>query len=311
MMTEAVLGPVELARTLDTTEESFPAHLRDQIRRSDLRYQTLTQAERDQVLLGILSRIDSGDLSKVGEHRKNVWQKGWEENLDEFSSKGFALETLVPRFMRPEPIVRLNGDYVRATTPNFEFLFHDVMRRWLFVKYMSEAESIFEFGCGSAYNLVAIAEIAPHLRLIGLDWAESAVNLANLIGKTHQINLSGRAFDFFHPDEDLQLGPNDAALTICSLEQVGPRHEAFIEFLLRKRPRICVHMEPLLDLYDPKNLVDYMAIRFHTLRQYLSGFLSRLKEFEAAKRLEIVTAQRTYFGSLYHEGYSLVVWRPR
>lgn len=310
MSPEHVLNVADFAHAFGTTADKIPFMLQRQIMDSDFRYRTLAQPERDQVILNVLNRIDSGELSKVGEHRKDVWEKGWEENLNEYASKGFALETLVPRFIRPEPIVRWNGDYIRASNRKFEFLFHDIVRRWLFLEYMSDAEAVYEFGCGSAYNLVAISEIAPQLQLIGLDWAESAVKLANLIGQTHGSNLSGRSFDLFHPDESFDFKSKAAALTICSLEQVGSRHEEFIQFLLRKRPHICVHMEPLLDLYCADNLPDYLAVRFHTARCYLSGFLARLRQLEVEKRLAILTVQRTRFGSLYHEGYSYVVWRP-
>jgi hypothetical protein len=300
----------DFARAFGVGLEQIPASLHDQISRSDFQYRTLMPVERDRVILQILKRIESGGLSRVGEHRKDVWEKGWDENLDTFTSKGFALEALVPRFIRPEPIIRLNQDYVRTFNPKFEFFFHDVVRRWLFHQYMADTDAVYEFGSGSAYNLVAISEIAPEIRLIGLDWSESAVTLADLIGKNHHINLTGRRFDLFHPDETLTIGPNDAALTICSLEQVGPRHEEFLQFLLRKRPRICVHMEPLLDLYDPSNLVDYLAICFHTYRGYLEAFLPRLRELETEKKIQILKVQRMYFGSLYHEGYSFIVWRP-
>lgn len=310
MTTNLVLGLDDFAHVFGVKPDQIPVNLREQIQHSDFRYQRLTQSERDQVILRVLKHVDFGELSEVGEHRKDIWEKGWEENLEAFASKGFALETLVPRFIRPEPIVRLNGDYVRACNPRFEFLFHDVVRRWLFLQYMADAEAVYEFGCGSAYNLVAIAEIAPWLRLIGLDWAESAVKLATMIGKTHRINLTGRSFDLFHPDNSLELGSKVAVLTICALEQVGQHHEEFLQFLLRKRPRICVHMEPLLELYDPSKLLDYLAIRFHVRRHYLSGFLHRLRQLEAAKCLEIQMVQRMNFGSLYHEGYSYIVWRP-
>jgi hypothetical protein len=308
--TDLCLNLVDFARAFGTTPGRISANLRAQIERSDFRYRKLTHSERDQVIFRVLKRIHSGELSKVGEHRKKIWEKGWEENLNEFASKGFALETLVPRFIRPEPIVRLNGDYVRVCNPRFEFLFHDVARRWLFLEFMAGVDAVYEFGCGSAYNLVAIAEIAPQLRLVGLDWAESAVRLTNMIGKAHQTKLIGRVFDFFDPDDSVELGAQDAAITICALEQVGSRYEDFLQFLLRKRPRICVHMEPLIDLYDPNNLLDYLAIRYHTLRHYLSGFLPRLKQLELEKRIEILAVQRMCFGSLYHEGYSCVVWRP-
>jgi hypothetical protein len=309
MSADRTLTVEDFALALGVTPNQVPPNLQEQIRHSDFRYQTLAPVERDQVILGILKRLESGELSKVGEHRKEVWEKGWEENLEAFAQKGFALENLVPRFIRPEPIVRLNRDYVCACNPKVEFHFHDVVRRWLFLQYMADGEAVYEFGCGSGYNLVTFSEIHPTMRLVGLDWAESSVKLVNLIAKTHQLNLQGVRFDLFHPDDSLGLGPRDVALTICALEQVGTRHEEFLQFLLRKRPRLCVHMEPLLDLYDPDNLVDYLAIRFHTGRGYLSGFLERLRQLETQKRIEIVKVQRMGFGSLYHEGYSYIVWR--
>jgi hypothetical protein len=280
------------------------------IARADFRYQRLTPAERDDVIRYVEARLDSGDLSQVGEHRQDVWNTGWGENLDAFAASGFELDSLVPRFIRTGPIVRLDQDYVRRVDPKFEFLFHDAVRRWLFLEFMADVEAVYEFGSGSAYNLVAISEMAPDIRLVGLDWAESAVRLTNMIGQRRGLRLTGRPFDFFHPTADVELGAGVAAVTIHALEQVGPRHEMFLQFLLAKRPRICVHMEPMLDLYDPENLVDSLAIRYHTARGYLNGFLPRLRQLEAAGQVEILTQQRLRFGSLYHEAYSILVWRP-
>jgi hypothetical protein len=302
----------DFERALGVAAGALPAALQDRIRAADFRYEPLTPAERDAVILAVTKRVDSGELSRVGEHRQAVWEKGWEENLDAFAGKGFALESLVPRFFRPEPIVRLRQDYVRAGDAKFEFHFHDILRRWLFAEFMAGADAVYEFGSGSAYNLVAFAgEARRGMKFVGLDWAESAVRLTDLVGRTHGLTLTGRRFDFFHPDESLEIGPGDVALTISALEQVGARHGEFLDFLLRKRPKVCVHMEPMLDLYDPENLADYLAIRFHTARNYLSGFLGRLRQLETERKIEIMKVHRAEFGSLYHESYSLVVWRPR
>jgi hypothetical protein len=304
------LTPEVFASLLDVPVAALPDLICQKIEEYGFRYEPIDKANRDEVILRILQRIESGELSRVGEHRKDVWEKGWEENLEAFSTKGFALESLVPRFIRDEPILRFQQDYVRALDPMFEFCFHDIVRRWLFLTFMSEARAVYEFGSGSSYNLVAISELAPELKLVGLDWAESAVKLANLIGKSHSINLTGRRFDLFHPDDSLEIGPEDAALTVCALEQVGWKHDEFLQFLLKKKPRICVHMEPLVELYDPNNLVDYLALRFHRQREYLSGFLPSLQQLELDGVVKILKMQRLNFGSLYHEGYSLVVWEP-
>ena len=97
---------------------------------------------------------------------------------------------------------------------------------------------------------------------------------------------------------------------MCALEQVGPRHDRFVEFLLQKKPGICVNMEPLLELYDETNLVDYLAARYHRKRGYLEGFLTALRTLADKGHIEILDVRRFFFGSLYHEGYSYVAWRP-
>jgi hypothetical protein len=291
-----------------TPEEIYPP-VRELIARSDFRYDPLDPPERDQVIQEIRAKLDANAFSKVGAHRQKVWEKGWSENLEEFAQKGYALEKLVPRFVRPNPIVRLNQQFVRAHDPQFEYRFFSVFRLWLFLRYLTDAEAVYEFGCGSGYNLVALAELHPQMKLYGLDWAESAVQLVNLIAQTHVPNLQGRRFDFFALDPGLKLSPRSVALTMCALEQVGPRFEEFLQFLLRQSPLLCINMEPMLDLYDPKNPVDDLAIRYHTQREYLNGYLARLGQLAAEGRIEILKLQRLRFGSLYHEGYSYVVWK--
>jgi hypothetical protein len=69
-------------------------------------------------------------------------------------------------------------------------------------------------------------------------------------------------------------------------------------------------MEPILEFYDPKVLSDYLAIRYHMQREYLNGYYSWIKMQADAGRVEIVNSFRPGFGSLYHEGYGVVVWRP-
>ena len=57
-------------------------------------------------------------------------------------------------------------------------------------------------------------------------------------------------------------------------------------------------------------MFDDVARRYHQRRNYLRGFLPRLRKLEAQGRAELLDVHRTGFGSFHHEGYSLVVWRP-
>jgi hypothetical protein len=308
--TALTITPADFARSFGITAGEMPPAVHELIARSDFRYHPLPPQEQDQVIKEISQKLDTNAFTTVGAHRKEVWEQGWMENLQEFAQKGYALEKLVPRFVRPNPIVRLNQQFVRAHDPQFEYRFFTVLRLYLFTRYLDGAEALYEFGCGSGYNLVALAELHPEMELHGLDWAESSVKLVNLIAQTHHLRLEGRRFDFFAPDPELKLVPRSVVLTMVALEQVGARFEEFLQFLLRQSPLLCITMEPLLDLYDLNNLVDSLAIRYHTQRGYLNGYLARLRQLADEGRIEILKIQRLRFGSLYNEGYSYVVWRP-
>ena len=73
---------------------------------------------------------------------------------------------------------------------------------------------------------------------------------------------------------------------------------------------MCVHLEPLVELYDEDSLFDYPAIRYHRKRGYLDGYLTALRKLEREGRAEILDTRRLQFGSFFQEGYSLVMWKP-
>jgi len=51
-------------------------------------------------------------------------------------------------------------------------------------------------------------------------------------------------------------------------------------------------------------------MKFHRKRGYTENYLTRLRELEAQNEIEILKVKRLFFGSLYMEGYSYMIWRP-
>jgi len=300
----------DFARLFEVAVDDLPLECRALIDNSDFNYELLTTASRDEIILDVLRHIDSEAPTKVGAQRSQLWERCWSENLQSFVSSEFELEKLVPKFIKPGQPIRLNQQYVMPRNDLFELCFFQVCRAYFGLKYFSDVKSLYEFGCGTGFNLVALGKLMPHLQLHGLDWSPSACEMVNLVGKHHDLHMTATRFDFFAPDNKMPVAPDSAVMTMVALEQTGARHEAFIDSLLAKRPKICLHMEPLLDLYDENNLIDYLAMRYHQKRGYLSGLLPRLKELAVSGEIEILETRRMFFGSLYHEGYSFVVWRP-
>jgi hypothetical protein len=277
----------------------------------DFRYEVPEGKAREDIVRRVQDHIESDRPTQVGEHRADIWESCWSENLEKFRQGGFDPEKLVPDFIKPGQPMRLDRQYIVPASPRFELEFFQVCRAFLFERYFRAAEAVYEFGCGSGFNLLALAQQLPGKRLCGLDWSRSSNEMLNTAGQKLGLPITGRHFDFFHPDRSLELGPGSAVLTVCALEQVGPRHQAFVDFLLEKKPMVCLHMEPMLELYDAADPVDALAIRFHRKRGYLEGLLPSLKKLEAERRVEILDVKRFGFGSLYHECYSYVAWRSR
>ena len=112
------------------------------------------------------------------------------------------------------------------------------------------------------------------------------------------------------PDESLDIVPNSIAFTSGAIEQIASKFDKFLDFLLRKKPDLVVHIEPTYEVYDQDNLFDYLAAKFHAKRGYTQGYLPKLKALEAEGKIELIKVKRLMFGSLFMEGYTYMVWRP-
>ena len=83
----------------------------------------------------------------------------------------------------------------------------------------------------------------------------------------------------------------------------------FVDYLISQRPSLCLHIEPILELYDEDNLVDYTAMSFHKKRGYTEGFLPYLKKLESESKIEVIRVRRLKFGSPSMEGWNYIVWK--
>jgi|688.fasta_scaffold310402_2 hypothetical protein len=247
------------------------------------------------------------DLKVSGPKRIDDWEKGWSENLFEYQSLN-RNESLIPKYFGKDPILRLQNNFIRAKNPNVEYMFFETLMDYVSIKFLENYENIYEFGCGTSHNLIRLRSLFKDIELTGLDWANSSVQIGEKILKDYQIrNLK---FDFFNPDFNFIASENSSALTVAALEQVGTNFKEFINFLLSNNFKRIVHVEPINELLDTNNEIDRLSIEYSRKRNYLDGLLTHLRELEKDSKLKIVFADRSYIGSHYLDGYSIVVWEP-
>ena len=276
----------------------------------DFTYDVFDGKDRDNLILEILKKIETDQQVVGAQERQAVWEEGWAENLHDLIKCDGDIQAIEPRFIRGGQPIRLNQDYIMPNNPKFEHDYFCVFRRWLFQTYLERYDAIYDIGCGSGFNLVTLAELFPDKTLHGLDFVTSSCDLVDRLASKHNWNMTGRLFDMISPDEDLDIETNSAIFTSGSIEQLSSRFEAFLQFLLKRSPAICVHVEPTIELYDEDNLVDYLAVMFHRKRGYTQGFLPRLQQLEEEAKVELLKVKRLFFGSLFMEGFSCIVWKP-
>ncbi len=302
-----ILKPVDFEQMLG---EKLSPYVKKRIIEYKLAYKNISQEQRDDCLKKIVTTLLDKNIIFAGKHRQQQWEKGWKQNLDELKNDK-NLKSAVPHYFGKHKIARLKQNFIEVASDDFEYNVLGVILDWLFDKYLRETKNIYEFGCGTGYNLLRLRIINKEANLWGLDWTESTIKIIKKISDlTSDKKLFSHKFDYYHPDNTFKLEGNSVIFTVASLEQIGNNYKQFINYLLKKSPKLCVHIEPIAELLDENNLLDYLSIEYFKKRNYLSGFLTHLQKLEKLNKIKIIRAQRSYTGSLFIEGHSIIIWAP-
>ena len=278
----------------------------------EFRYRNLEKSEIDKIILIVLNKLEEVDLPKSGVNDASRWEKGWGEVLEKVKNSGISIRLLQPQYFHYN-FMRLDGSYIEVPDGSFEFDFYTTIRRVLFRKYFTGFRNIIEFGCGTGTNLAILSEIFPEASLVGCDWASSSQEILKIMAKELKAKVHGVRMNMLtlEGSENIEIDSQTAVITMHAMEQLGSAFKPFLDYILGKRPRLIFHVEPVFELYNPDKLFDELAVKYHEKRNYLKGYLPALKKLEGEGKIEILEIRRLFFGSLFHEGYSLIVWKMK
>ncbi len=145
-----------------------------------------------------------------------------------------------------------------------------------------------------------------------MDWTKASQNIIKEINKLDENNkITGYNFNFFEPDYQINIPESSTVFTCNALEQVGENYKEFINFILDKKPDLCINFEPMPEFLDRNNLIDYLCIKYMEKRKYLKGYLAYLQQLEKENKIEIIYTKRLLGGSYFIEGYPVVIWKPK
>ena len=286
-------------------------YLSERIRAYPFSYRKVTDLERDEYLHKVIKVLLGSGIDRAGEQRHTQWESGWGANLQQLTMP-FDFSAIVPGYFGKHGVVRWMQEYIAPTDKHFEYSSLAVIQDWLFNKYLRKTNVIYEFGCGTGHNLFRARAVNPKATLWGLDWTKASQEILAWLNRNGiDTNMYGHNFNLFEPDHSFPLIANASIYTVAALEQIGSRFGPFLAYILANKPRLCIHIEPIAELLDPTHLMDDLSIRYFKHRNYLDGFLSSLRSLEADGRVRVHMARRTYIGSLFIDGYSVIVWSPQ
>jgi hypothetical protein len=312
LMNTTILGVDDLSRMTERTAGQVTAAL-DGWALPSLPYRELTKTEASEITAGVERSIEEGKLRRSGEDDPTVWVHGWGEVAARLRNQTITEDLLRPQYFRGEPTCRYMGRYIRPLEAGFEYDVGLALRRIIFDEFVVGHDSVVEFGCGTGINLLLLATRFADVKLVGADWAPVCKDILAEMGRQKSLPISGEVFNMLTAQgwDGREIDPNTLCLTVHAMEQLGTSWQAFADFLIARRPGLCLHIEPIFELYDETSSFDDRARRYHEKRGYLRGFHPYVMRLCREGRGELVASRRITFGGLYHEAYSVLAWRPR
>jgi ubiquinone/menaquinone biosynthesis C-methylase UbiE len=280
------------------------------IRQKNLSYNYLNKKEYNKYFKKIITSLIEKNIKKSGKEYKKKWEKGWYENYYKFK-KTNNFSDLIPKYFFKERVSRIGNNLIKTKSKYFDYKILNLITSYIFEKYLKKEKKIIEFGCGTGHNLLNLNNYNNKAELYGLDWASSSQKILKLIS-TKYANIQGYKFDYFNPkfNNNLNLAENKwCCYTVASLEQIGNNFKKYMNFLRKYKPGLVINIEPINELMNQDLILDYLSVKYSQKRNYLDGYFSYLKVLEKKKILKFLEIKKSYFGSLYINGYSILVWK--
>ena len=300
-----------ISKKLDISEKELQDNIIKKI--PDMEYEILSGEAKNDLMFSIAKDIHEAKFRIVGDNNSTVWQKGWGEVFEKIKDlKDFNINSLKPQYVDKHNLIRIDGEYAIAKSKDLMFNYDITLRKAIFYKYLSGVKKIVEFGAGTGTTQMILTDLFKdkNVELTATDWSKPALKIINLISEKLNYNISTKILNMLDLEgwNEVSIDKNTAIITIHAMEQLGGNFNKLLDNIVKAKPKFCLHLEPMNEVYDTNDLSDYLAHKYHKKRNYLDGFYTKLKDLESKNVIKINEFKRLKFGDRYHETYNILQW---
>ena len=302
--------PEKISRLIGESNDHLISKIMKNLNYDNLKVRDLSFKELSNLVEEAFLKIENAKRDPSGPSKLEKWNNGWAENLKLLKDGIDPSQALKPGYYRPGNIIRFGKKWVYSEDTDIEYKLFEIIRSYLFEKFLKEYESIYEFGCGSVHNLYNWSNIDPSKEYYGFDWADPVLEIGKTLSNTSNINTF--KYDLFNPspiNKKFEINSKSCAITIGAMEQMGSNFEKFIKVLFDSKFDLVIHVEPIVEFLDDIILTDFVAKLFMTNRNYLNGLKTYLENLKDENKIQLISSQKVELCGMMNLGWNILVWK--
>ena len=216
-----------------------------------------------------------------------------------------VVNSLKPTWFRNDKFYVIDKKFCTTNIEVLDWKYQLAIRNILFSKYLFDIDNVYDFGSGSGINIYLINQLFEKIKLHASDSSKVSVEILEELNTYLGIDVKYDMIDM-KKEINIDVEPNSAIITTSSLEQVGGDIDNFIDFVLQKKPKRVINIEPILEFAE-NNEFDNLMKLYCEKRNYLKYYYSKLLQLERENKIKILFKKRTRVAGLFIEN-SVIVW---
>ena len=186
------------------------------------------------------------------------------------NQKNDVTNSLKPIWFRDDKFYVIDKKFCTTNTEVLDWKYQLAIRNILFSKYLFDIDNVYDFGSGSGINIYLINQLFEKIKLHASDSSKVSVEILEELNTYLGIDVKYDMIDM-KKEINIDVEPNSAIITTSSLEQVGGDIDNFIDFVLQKKPKRVINIEPILEFAE-NNEFDNLMKLYCEKRNYLKYY---------------------------------------